>query len=481
MRSVRVRLTIWNVGILTVVLVLFLITTQLAVKKYLVSSVDQRLQRQADSFSLLFRRMSQRLLGENSTLGVAGNGVRRFQGINFRNGENRWVRIYNSDGTLRWPPEEVFDETPSKWDDAAIGKSANGIALFTTVKIDGTSLRIFSRPLLISDNAPMVIQVAFPLREIEMLNEGMTTIMITLIPIAVLIAALVGLFLTDRLLSPVRNITQAAEAISAQDLTRRLPVSGDDEFAQLAKTMNRMVKRLQDSYAQMESAFEQERRFTADASHELRTPLTAIKANTSLALRGERSVEQYRKALYATDKAADLMNKLIQDLLLLAHSDSGQLQLNLNLVNVHELLLHSAELVQAGAGENKAAIKVDDNIDKVLNVNGDGQHLLRMLTNLLENAIRHTPANGEIRLTAQRDRNQLLIKVIDSGEGISNEHLAHITDRFYRVDASRSRKDGGSGLGLAIVKSIIDAHQGKIHFSSSLGQGTTVTVYLPLS
>lgn len=478
MRSVRIRLTVWNVGILTAVLILFLFTTQLAVQRYLISTVDRRLQLQAESFSIIFARMQRRINFNFPAMGQSGNTNRRFSGMNMRYGENRWVRVYNNDASLRWPIEESISESPLIWDKQAITRASKGTALYSTVKVEGNSFRIFSRPLLISDSAPYVMQVAFPLREVQMLNEGMTVIMITLIPIAVLIAALVGLFLTGRLLTPVRIITHAAEDISAQDLTRRLPVSGDDEFAQLAKTMNRMIKRLQNSYAQMESAFEQERRFTADASHELRTPLTAIKANTSLALRGERTVDQYVKALQATDKAADLMNRLIQDLLLLARSDSGQLQLNLQHVNISELFQQAIALVDL---ENEAGTaKITTTVDNELYLVCDEHHLLRVMTNLLENALRHTPANGEIQLNAQRYGDQLMIKVIDSGEGISVEHLTKITDRFYRVDASRSRKDGGTGLGLAIVKSIIEAHHGNILFSSSPGNGTVVVLYFPL-
>ena len=475
MRSVRVRLTLWNVGIFAAVLLLFLLATHFAVRAFLVSTIDRRLESQGESFARIYERMDERL--QRPPLDGQRENPRRFPSFGMRNGTFRWVRAYNQTGRLVLPQAGEPDENMTPWDDAAIRAALAGERSYSTIAVDGASLRVYSRPLLRNGAPAGALQVAFPLREMEMLNEGMMVIMMTLIPFMLIAAALGGLFLTGRVLSPVRKITKAAEEITAQDLSQRLPVFGDDEFAHLAMTMNRMMHRLQESFTQIEQAFEQERRFTADASHELRTPLTAIKANTSLALRGARTAEQYREALVAANKAADYMNKLVQDMLLLARSDSGQLAMEMQQITLADLCAGVISLFQQ---QEPLIAPVRCNIPPGLSLRGDEHHLHRLLTNLLENALRHTPAEGSVTLSARVEEDIVVLQIADTGEGIAAEHLPHLSERFYRVDSARSRQQGGSGLGLAIVQSIVDAHRGSIHFASVPGEGTTVTVRLPM-
>jgi len=270
--------------------------------------------------------------------------------------------------------------------------------------------------------------------------------------------------------------SRTLEPRDAEDLSLRLPVSGGDEFAHLATTMNRMLTRLQGAFTRLEVAVEQERRFTSDASHELRTPLTAIKANTTLALRGERTPEQYRTALQAADRAADMMNRMVQDLLMLARSDSGQLAITPRMRAPEDLFREAIEML--GESEGLERVRIAE-IDPKLRLWGDPHHLTRLLVNLLENALRHTSATGQITLDAHEADAGTEITISDTGEGIPLEHLPHITERFYRVDTARARKHGGTGLGLAICQSIVDAHHGAMTFSSILGSGTLVTITLP--
>jgi signal transduction histidine kinase len=277
----------------------------------------------------------------------------------------------------------------------------------------------------------------------------------------------------------VKRITAEAAQIGAQDLSRRLEVTGKDELSELASTFNGMIARLEAAFQQMEQAYEQQRRFTADASHELRTPLTTIKANTSLALCGEPTPAEYREALEAADEAADSMNRIVQDLLLLARSDGGQLGLALQAVPLRELLGRAISVVQdPESAELALRLQAED-----LAVVGDSHHLARLFVNLLENAIRHTPATGKITVQAEPDPRapaRVAIRVTDTGEGIPAQHLPHVCERFYRVDAARSHGSrGGTGLGLAICQSIVQAHSGTLQISSEIGRGTTVTVTLP--
>jgi len=343
------------------------------------------------------------------------------------------------------------------------------------VVIDNEPVRIFSVPLRKDGVVQGVVQVAYPLAEQDRLNAGMLRTVATLIPLGLLVAALGGLFLTNRMLRPVREVTHAAAQIGAEDLSRRLEVTGEDEFSELAGTFNGMIGRLETAFGRLREAYEQQRRFTSDASHELRTPLTAIKANTSLALCGERTPAEYREALQAADQAADLMSRIVQDLLLLARSDAGQLVMQREPTDL-ETVLRRALAVAAEAGPAPVRLALPD---EPLLVAGDAHHLTRLFVNLLENAERHTPGEGEITVAARPEGNAVVVTVRDTGEGIAAEHLPHVCERFYRVDAARARAHGGTGLGLAICQSIVQAHGGRLDLESQVGRGTTVHVTLP--
>jgi two-component system sensor histidine kinase BaeS len=172
------------------------------------------------------------------------------------------------------------------------------------------------------------------------------------------------------------------------------------------------------------------------------------------------------------------MNRIVQDLLLLAKSDGGQLDFRLSPVPVRQILERVAALV----GDAESAPVVIDAPDAALAVLGDAHHLQRLLVNLTENAIRHTPSDGRITLSARidaADDSRVIVRVQDTGEGIAPEHLPHVCERFYRVDASRTRSQGGTGLGLSICQSIVQAHGGALQIQSQPGQGTTVTISLP--
>jgi signal transduction histidine kinase len=276
------------------------------------------------------------------------------------------------------------------------------------------------------------------------------------------------MFLTGRALQPVRRVREAAQAIGAQDLSRRLPVSGRDEFSDLAATFNAMIARL-------EQAFDQQKRLVADTSHELRTPLTTIKGTTSLALSGERSIAELQHSLEAVDRAADLMSRTVQDLLLLARSDSGEIEVAREPISIAEVLADAVDAVQGREGPAVDLTLPEDPPD----VQGDLHSLVRVFANLLDNAMRHTPAGGAITVSSRCVHNSVICSVRDTGIGIAPEHLPHLGERFYRVDKARDRSRGGTGLGLAICRSILSAHGGYLTIESKEGKGTTVTVTLP--
>lgn len=458
--SVRVRLALWNVGVLACVLAGLAIIFSVTLRANISAAIDQRLSQKA--------HRAQRILANPPP--------------NFRPflpppepadakeadslGEMR-PHLFRADSRGLIPTDMPFDP-------AGLRRAEAGEEVYATVHSAGGDVRVYSLPVLRDGAVIGVVQTGNSLTHVYAERARMTRTFLYLIPVVLLIAGLGGAFLTDRALRPVRRIAASASRMEAEDLSHRLPVIGDDEFAHLAETINGMLARLQTSFARQEQAFEQQRRFAADASHELRTPLTIIKANTSLSLSERRTAAEYEKTLRAVDAAADRMTRIVQDLLLLARADSGQQAYPLVPTPLAEVLFAAAAALP-GAGNAPVKIEVPE---PPLVVLGHSDSLTRLFSNLLENAARHTPADGKIMVTARQSGEQIAVEIADTGVGIAPEHLPHVTERFYRVEAARSRTQGGTGLGLSICRSIADAHGGTLAVSSMLGRGTTVCVSL---
>jgi signal transduction histidine kinase len=363
------------------------------------------------------------------------------------------------------------------WDPAAFARAKTGQTVYSIVDVDGQPVRVLSRPFLPHGVVEGVIQVPYPLADVQRALSGLDRALLTLLPVALLCAGLGGALLTDRVLKRVRRLTQAAGGIGAGDLSERLPSSGQDEFSELAETFNGLLGRLETAFAKQQFLIVQQRRFTADASHELKTPLTIIQGNTSLALHGQPGQEEYKRSMQEIGAAAETMSRLVRDLILLAHSDAGRLGRQRIELLLREVLERAVSRVPRPSAPICLTLE-----DEALSVPGNEEELVRLFTNLLTNAARHTPADsGKITLSARREDTQTVVTVADTGDGIAPEHLPHLGERFYRVDSARSRTDGGTGLGLSICLGIVEAHDGEMTFASVLGEGTTVTVRLPLT
>jgi signal transduction histidine kinase len=227
----------------------------------------------------------------------------------------------------------------------------------------------------------------------------------------------------------------------------------------------------------IEQLFHAQQRFVADVSHELRSPLTAVRGNMDLLRRGAANdPEERAQVLGAIDSEVERMSRLVSDLLLLARSDSG-VTLEKHPVELDTLLLDVYRQAQLTARSVRIALGAEDQAI----VMGDRDRLKQVLLNLVDNAIKYTPAGGEVTLSLTKDDQWVRISVQDTGIGVAPEDVPHLFDRFYRVDKARSRDAGGTGLGLAIAKSVVDAHGGRITVDSKAGQGSIFTVWLPLN
>jgi signal transduction histidine kinase len=305
--------------------------------------------------------------------------------------------------------------------------------------------------------------------------------------VGILLASLLGgYWLAGRLIAPVQKITRTAQEISATDLSRRIHINTRDELGELATTFDRMLDRLQ-------SAFDRQRQFTADASHELRTPLTIVDLEAARALEHRRTPEDYQRALRVIQSENEFMTGLVNNLLTLARMDAGRAALKPDRIDLGDLALEVIERLEPLARKKDVEIEAGDLPE--VTVSGDRQYLIQMLSNLVENAIKYSRSSGArvcvetgIR---QNDAGPVgWVHVEDNGPGIPAEAIPHLFDRFYRVDTARSHNQeetvdtnemGGSGLGLAIVDWIVHAHGGSIQVESQPDQGSVFDVELPLA
>jgi heavy metal sensor kinase len=296
------------------------------------------------------------------------------------------------------------------------------------------------------------------------------------VPLALLLAGLGGFFLAGRALRPVERVTQTAQAISADDLGRRIAYRGpDDEIGRLAQTFDAMLDRLQ-------GAFDRERRFTGDAAHELRTPLTALKGRIEVTLSRPRTPEAYRQTLDELGGQVDRLIRLSNDLLFMTSLEQGQMRPQWERVDLAGFLEAAAD--QARPLAEAKSIALTERAPAGVFVHGDFDLMLRLLLNLLDNALKYTPPGGRVRIEGRRLNEKVQVAVKDSGPGIAPDHLPHLFDRFYRVQGDRSRSSpenaqSGAGLGLAISCEIARALGGSLAVESAEGQGTTFLVELP--
>ncbi len=277
-----------------------------------------------------------------------------------------------------------------------------------------------------------------------------------------------GWWFVGRAIRPIEAISTAAVKISGGDLSQRINVAEtESELGQLAAVLN-------STFARLETAFAQQRQFTADAAHELRTPVSVMLTQTQTALQRERSGAEYRETLEACQRAAQRMRRLTESLLELARLDAGQEPMKRQKFDLSQMARDCVELVRPLAAAR--GINIDCDLPPV-EAQGDAERLAPVITNLLANAVQYNQANGEVRISAKLQGGMILIAVSDTGPGIPSKDLPHVFERFYRADQSRS--SGQTGLGLAISKAIVEAHGGAIEVVSQPGAGTTFTVVLP--
>ncbi|MGH9799022.1 MAG: sensor histidine kinase, partial [Blastocatellia bacterium] len=473
MPSLRLKLTVYYLAILSAVLLLFGVAIYFYLSRSLLVTIDQALAFQVEKIevgmaSAAGQDMSDHPLMKNQE--AYGDLLPLAPHV---------VQIINEQGRITDPDMETRkDHLPININ--ALMKLEVGKTDFSSVRLEsGESLRVATRRVKDPEgNETYFIRLGQSLFAMESARRRALLVLGIAIPLALLLGSFGGLLLANQALSPVDRITSAAEQIAKGDLSERVPMpAGDsakmDEIGRLAGTFNHMISRLQ-------AAFERQKQFTSDASHELRTPLAVMRGDMEIALRRERAPEEYQRVLGSSLEEIVRLTRLIEDLLMLARADSGRVELRCEPVDLNKLCQQMVEYISPLA-EQRQQILNYNTADADVFINADLQRIKQMLLNLLDNAIKYTEPGGKVALSLKVENNQAVITVADTGRGIPTEDLPHIFERFFRRSAKTSdRSAAGFGLGLSIVKWIVDSHGGQIETESRQGQGTTFVVKLPL-
>ena len=456
LRSIRLRLTLWYVLLLAVILAAFSAGIYLTLRHSLYDNLDDSMQNRANVLLDIVRYE-----GSRPTLAGVVSSNDPNQGESF-------VRIFDASGELTFDNSAAAGDVPI--DRRAVESALAGKTATRNVNA-GETLSVRTLPIDRDGRISGVLEVGQSQSDVSDTLQALLLIVGIAYPLTLVVASIGGVFLAGRALAPVSRVTRLARRISAEDLTQRLNLRlPDDEVGRLARTFDEMIARLDD-------AFHRQRQFTADASHELRTPLTVLKGQIDVALQRERDVEAYRQVLRAANEEVDRMIRLVGSLFTLARADAGQIPIAREPVNLGDLVASAVEQVRRSAEQKELSLSLQRGPRTILRADED--LLLQLLLNLLDNAIKYSPAAGSVTVGWSADAERVELWVRDTGVGIPTEHVPHIFDRFYRVDKARSRAEGGVGLGLSICRWIAEAHGGHISVRSAPGQGSTFTAGLP--
>ncbi|HWF48739.1 MAG TPA: ATP-binding protein [Bryobacteraceae bacterium] len=463
-RSLRFRLTAWYAAILAITFLVLGIGVYIALERSMLVTVDKDLRARLRTVRTYIDEQTPTRDDAHLVEELTERSVLSPAAINLRiaGAQGNW--IYRSPGTEDWNLN-----VPSRADLPAKGSAQ-------TVRVHREALRVLSAPVRIG-----VVQIGLPVDEFEeMRDEFLWTIGLSA-PVLLIVASLGGYWMSARALKPVDEIARAAQLISAQNLSERLPSSGaGDELDRLSQVLNGMLARL-------ESAFQRITRFTADASHELRTPVAIIRTTAEVTQARPRTVEEHGEAWKRVLAQTERTSQLIDDLLTLARADAASDAMTFEPVDLRRTIEDACSEMRVMA--DLKGLRLRNNIAPEWEqaehcVAGDGDALRRVLLILIDNGIKATAAGGEIEVSLSVEHapgpGVGIVCVKDTGIGISGVDLPHIFDRFYRVAKDRSRYTGGAGLGLSIAQWIVSRHGGEIVVESAVGQGSTFRIRLPL-
>ncbi len=484
--SIRWKMTLLYTGLLAVLLVAFGLFLFFAVERLLIGSLNETLTQrfaQAQAAPQLRAELAAPPPGAAPwhlpTLErLAGAGLF----LQIRDSDGHVIATSANLGATQLPPPSGTLSQPNQADTTQIRLPVGGLLPeAATTDIAVVRFQVRSGPLLDAHGHVVgVLQVAQSLLTVDEVQDRLIDVLVEGMAVAVALALAAGVWLAGRLLHPITRITDTARRIGASgDLSQRITPTTrppQDEVGLLAATFDTMLERL-------ERAFAAQQQFVADASHELKTPVTAILGHANLLRRrGKTNPELVDEAPTAIIEQAERMRRLTLDLLTLA-TPGDHPERVAEVVSIEQVITDVAKALVPLARERAVQLTLPGAIDTVTRVLGDRDQLKQLVVNLVDNALRYTPAGGQVQVTAWQESHGLdqavVLEVRDTGVGIGADDLPHIFERFYRVDKARSRAAGGSGLGLAIVQDVAYRHGGTVMVESQVGQGSVFRVLLP--
>lgn len=458
--SIGLRLTLWYLAIFAAAQLCFGVGMWILLRQHLYSITDDALTAQVEDLASFLKAQKKK----NMTVDKLREETSEAYLLEH---SGDYLQLYDEDGNWifrapslhrnQWPPlSSALVPRPS----------------FQNLFLGSKPFRFITQRVEVNGRSYFV-QTGMPIDQIVSTLSLFRSYLLILAPLLLLAAATGGYWLSRQALSPVDALSRTARNIGGSNLSDRLEkLTTGDELQRLSDTLNEMLARI-------EKAFLRVTRFTADASHELRTPISLIRAEAEIAVRKTRTNEEYREALRHILLEAERTSSLVGELLSLARADSGRENLNLVALDLRSLIAETAnqwrQSVESRNLQFKQAI-----VDCQLPVLVDCRAVKRLLAILLDNAVKYTPPPGTIELRVEAHNGNAIISVSDTGIGIGKEDQQRIFERFFRVDEARSREIGGAGIGLAIADWIVQQHRGSIAVHSTISNGSTFVVELPL-
>lgn len=487
-KSIRFKIVLWYMGLLTLTLLVFSILVYQNFKTVLYNDLDDLLSSKAEGIANAIttywdieemkraesgRTIELQSSADTAFLSMASNWV--IEKSKDPNLMSIFIQILDPNGSRLVSSRNIPNINKLPEDDfKAVLKGEDSFDTLAGMSVTGTPMKVrgYTKPVMKKDKVKYVIQVFSPQGLIYVALGGLRILLFVFLPVTVIVTGIAGSLLARLTLRPIDHMIDTLKKITAENLKLRIHLPDTkDEVKRLADTFNDMIERLDKSFASQHE-------FIQDVSHELKTPLTVLKGELEVTLKRLRPPEEYETVLTSSLEEIGKMSRVIEDLLVLARFDNNQVALEIRRVDLGNIV--SCVMDDMKVLAQQKTIETSLSRQENLILDGDEDQLRRLFVNLFDNAIKYTSRKGKIIVMAHKDGSHAKIVVSDTGIGIPEHELPYIFDRFYQVARAR-RANHGFGLGLSIAKSIVESHRGTISVSSQPNAGATFTVSLPLS
>jgi signal transduction histidine kinase len=466
--KIRMRLTLWYIGVSSLILLTFSLGTYFGMQRLLFRALDQELNSLIESiernYDPFFEHFQDFLFSPDNTTRYLEHYILVYN--------NNQRVIFASPMAQRINLDVPLPTFPEKISYTRKIKLVRRLPYLRTSPIGEVTFRVITRQIFFQGNQIGWVTAGSPIQQIEGSMENLLIVLLVAVILAIILVSSGGYLLLRQALLPINRITQKAQIISSTNLSERIPVTHkEDELGRLSQVLNDLLFRLQ-------NAFGSQQQFLADAAHELKTPLAVLRTHWENELNNPAVSLELKEKFVQDIETITRLTHLINNLLLLSQTEL--IRENFEFLPVRLDTVLDDVIADASIMADLKSQHIEREKFPATSVNGDKVRLYQLFFNIVDNAIKYTPDEGKVWVSLRHENHAALVEVKDSGMGIPVEDIPHIFERFYRVQKDRARKTGGSGLGLSICKLIAESHQGSISVQSEENQGTNFAVRLPL-